>query len=105
MNSPINVGDVLLWPSGALRVVRYVHDYRSKSYSSLNRIALGFAIRHCSWTKAGYTLYFWGELLHKGVRKVARVNLDSPLDKKLERDIIDSRRPCRVSCCQAVGLP
>jgi hypothetical protein len=51
----IEPGDTVLFGKGKIpRLVRHVHRYRKDGRL---KVTLWFAIRRCSWTGKGYTLY------------------------------------------------
>lgn len=75
----LKVGDVLITPSGDLRIVR---DVRMKKCGLLRCVTL--AIRRCSWTRRAYTIYCRPDLVTIGYRKAGvRARLSGPLDEKM----------------------
>ena len=96
----VKAGDVLVSPSGMLRVVRGVARYSCGALSSLD-----FAIRRCSWTRRGHTVYGYTDLKHWSALGVS-VPLTSKLDRLLEADANATiAQPSRVSCCRAADMP
>ena len=91
-------GDVLLGPSGDMRVIRKVtagKHWRHPIFS--------FAIRRCSWTRRPYTVYTWGELVRTGYTALgASVSLDGRADKKLARNLYHDA-PRTVYCWDVCG--
>lgn len=101
----VRKGDVLKTPSGSLRIVRAVHVSKSRRQTSLRKIWFFFAIQHCSWTHAGYTLYNGGELLQMGWMPTGlRQKLNTELDRKLASDFGRLGKERALSCCDVVGL-
>lgn len=99
-------GDVLLWPSGDMRVIRKVtvHTYRGRSEPRVRSPIFDFAIRRCSWTERPYTVYQWAELVRMGVTALGvSVALDTKMDKQLLRDINTNDRS-RLTCCRVAGV-
>ena len=97
----LKVGDVLITPSGDLRVVRQV---TMRKRGLLRSVAL--AIRHCSWTKRAYTIYCRPDLATMGYRKAGvRARLNGPLDAKmLECLAFDNRFNQCLTCEDARAM-
>lgn len=109
----IQEGDVVQTPSGDLRVVRDVHRHPkafgkgASRATKARRVFCYFAIRHCSWTGAGYTLYSVAEMAQMGwlPTTVEPRKLDSEIDEKLKSDFGKDNKGRCMRCCDAVGLP
>ena len=113
-SSEIQEGDVVRTKSGDLRVVRAVHrspkatGKGARGSTAARRTFCYFAVKHCSWTGAGYTLYSVAEMI--GMRwlpTTARPRKPTEeIDLKLKADC-ESRGTYarRVRRCEAVGLP
>lgn len=99
----VQVGDVLVSPSGKHRVVRGV-----KRYSNGDLRCLTFAIKRCTWTNRGHTYYGFTDLRLGGWRPTGvRVELGSELDFHFEVDLAticgaDTRL---IDCCIAKDMP
>ena len=71
-SSEIQEGDVVRTKSGDLRVVRAVHrspkatGKGARGSTAARRTFRYFAVKHCSWTGAGYTLYSVAEMIGMG---------------------------------------
>lgn len=95
----LQVGDVVAYPSGLLRVVREV-TYQSNGYL----LAVAFSIKACSWTKRSYTIVDRAQLNTVKAKPMGvRVNLRSRLDRMLLEDIQDKTR--HFYCHQVKNLP
>ena len=110
----IQEGDVIRTKSGTLRVVRAVHRHPKASGKGSGKATVArrcfcfFAIKRCSWTGAGYTVYNVAEMVGMGwLPTTAKPRpLKVEIDLKLRHDFEarDSRTRC-VTCCEAVRLP
>lgn len=75
----VQVGDILRFPSGDLRVVRYAKNGKS-GYTTY----VGLAIRRRSWTNRAYTIISYVDLKCRGARPVGRMKkMDSEISLKL----------------------
>ena len=102
-------GDVLRWPSGALRVVRVFHDhgaFRDRyKRKPLRWKFCFFAIRRCSWTQRPYTVLNLGELQGLGVVNTGiNVKFKTTFDKQLAAEMVD-KDVRTIKCCAVKGLP
>jgi hypothetical protein len=94
----VRVGDVLRTPTGTLRVVRQV-SYRRGVISSCS-----FTIRHCSWTRACYTVKLRSELF--GWQPTGkRVRLRKRIDRDIKHDLDKPGRERKLTCCSVEGVP
>lgn len=96
----VAVGDVL--SNGHIdRVVRSVSHKRGEL------MCVVFVIRHCSWTKRGYTYYGWYDLKNAGYEPTGvKVKLDFAVDKIIENDLLYKNRFNRqLGCCDVAGIP
>lgn len=98
-------GDVLR-EGNAWRVVRHVTRFECRRPKGHPHLVVGFAIRRCSWTGAGYTLLDGAALKQRKFEYVARLKdfWDTSWDRELARDI-EGQRPRAIRCCEAVGHP
>jgi hypothetical protein len=97
----VEVGDVLRNTEGTLRVVRHVRRLANGTLCSVT-----FAIRRCSWTGRGHTIYSFTELRMQGWCPVGvRLPLDGELDAALEYDIVNGAVTKLVTCCIAKDMP
>ncbi len=113
-SAEIQEGDVVRTKSGDLRVVRAVHRHPkatgkgSYGATQARRTYCFFAIKHCSWTGAGYTLYNVAEMVGMGwlptTAKPQKLTAEIDLKLRADFEARDSRSRC-VRCCEAVGLP
>ena len=94
--SQIRKGDVLRAPSGLLRVVRAVNHENQKT-------SVHFSIKHCSWTRRCYTVYFGADLKTMGYRPTGkRMRLRREIDAVIEADF-GVTRP-KLTCCDVEGI-
>lgn len=96
----VQVGDVLK-VNGRLRVVRGV----SHGPFPWSRSNYSFAIKRCSWTHRGYTVYTSSDLITLGVQQMnKRIRLRTKLDRLLARDIKESPDKPILTCCDVEGM-
>jgi len=96
----VKVGDVLK-VNGSLRVVRGV----SHGPFPDSRSTFSFAIKRCSWTRRGYTVYTSSDLITLGaLRMNKRMPLRTKLDRVLSEDISKSLKKPQLSCCDVEGM-
>jgi hypothetical protein len=96
----VQAGDVLVSPSGSMRVVREVSFYGNGDLHSVT-----LAIRRCSWTGRPYTIYDYTMLRTLGWRPAGvRIDLDTELDCWLQADIGALGSPSTVTCCEAKDM-
>lgn len=94
----LEVGDVVQYPSGLLRVVRQV------SYWNDRMQCVTFSIKACSWTRRCYAVLTRHDLRSAGAWKVGiKVNLKSSIDRKILEDIQKNTR--HFYCHQVKNLP
>lgn len=104
----IQVGDILITPSGDWRVVRDVSYWPQDNWCKSRQGLLAYvdvAIRKCSWTHRPYrtmdrnTIAAWSKL------QGARAKLGTEADKKLLADITDKSgkyvEELNYDCCDA----
>ncbi len=95
----VRIGDVIARPNGSWRIVRGVH--RQTPY----RTYITLAIRRCSWTGRGLTVYLGRELADLGYRRVARnAKMTTELDQRLNADSASSSWQYCVRCTEVRGV-
>ena len=103
----VTVGDVLKNARGSLRAVREVTLYENGDLRCVT-----FAIKHCTWSGRGYTIYDYTALRMLGFRPTGvTLALGSDLDAALEFDIGSTATPLdtrmlerHVTCCIAKDM-
>ncbi len=109
----VQEGDVVKTKSGDLRIVRAVHRHPkatgkgSGKATKARRVWCFFAIKHCSWTGAGYTLYTIAEMVGMGWLPTSAKprRMSAEIDVRLKSDFARPGKDRCVRCCEAVGLP
>lgn len=104
----IRVGDVLVTPTGDLRVVRAVVKRPPYRPGLPPRVVVQLLTRHCSWTRRCSTTINGCDLGQRGFRPTGkRKRLTSRMDRRIARDLANPHRPehQRLSCCAVEGLP
>jgi hypothetical protein len=97
----IRKGDVLRAGSGVLRIVRAVQH----TGLSIPKTSVTFAIRHCSWTHACYTVYTGNDLRQMGYSPVrASFKLTGKLDRMIEQDFGKPGYERKLTCCDVIGV-
>ena len=95
----VRVGDVIATQHGPWRIVRAVHKRTEfRTYITL-------AIRRCSWTGRGLTVYLSRELAALGYRRVARnAKMTTELDQRINADCSTSDWRYCVKCDEVRGV-
>lgn len=98
----IKVGDVLLAPSGALRIVRRV----SHLGKSIPRTIVYFTIQRCSWTGRCYTVINGNDLRQMRYQPTtATFPLNTKFDRLIAADFSKrDAKECRFHCCDVRGV-
>lgn len=102
----IQIGDILITPSGQWRVVREVSYWSDDDWCKSRRGLVDhitLAIRKCSWTGRPYRTLSrtciggWSKL------EGARAKLDTEADERLHADIVSKRsvEDLNYDCCDA----
>lgn len=102
----IQVGDILITPSGDWRVVRDVKYWPTEGQYKSRHGLLGFldlAIRRCSWTGRPHRTLSRACIAGWSKLQGARAKLGTEADEKLRIDILTKRRveELHYDCCDA----
>lgn len=95
-------GDVVRFPSGALRVVRAVKhpDRPTSSYGDIYRSSITFSIKRCSWTHRCHTTYTSSDLRTLGcVKTRAKVLLRKKIDRLISEELRLNPDKPMLTCC------
>ena len=98
-------GDVLISPSGTFRIIRSLGRFPDGDLRSAT-----FVIKRCSWTKRGYTIYYFTDLLQWSFathRELPRTKIDLQIAQDMRRSSWCGwrGRKQKLGCCDVVGVP